>query len=162
MSSFLLPGRAAKWADSAHAHSKETMRRSRTTRHETLSYLPRFTFLGQFEMRFTLKGLLQTPCGPRWRADAGFEPGGQIFEMNAPAAVDGGVVGIPVLTFADASVNEMETCAIVFSRQLSGNGLLAPVCKISPVCVSLLPAQSPAAPRGSLSLCDRFPLLKSS
>ncbi len=65
--------------------------------------------------------LLGLASGPSWFADAGFEPGGQIFEMTAPAAVDGGVVVIPVLTFADASVDEMETCAIVFRCQCKGD-----------------------------------------
>src|SRR5229473_3660515 len=64
---------------------------------------------------------LNGPSGPRRFADAGFEPGGQIFEMNAPAAVDGGVVVIPVLTFADARVYEMEACAIVFRCQFKGD-----------------------------------------
>src|SRR5579883_1400799 len=41
--------------------------------------------------------------------------------MSAPTAVDGGVVLIPVLTFADASVSEMETCAIVFRAQFKGD-----------------------------------------
>src|SRR5260221_7036684 len=68
-----------------------------------------------------IKIILNEPGGPRRFTDAGFEPGGQIFEMNAPAAVDGGVVVIPVLTFADASVDEMETCAIVFRRQFKGD-----------------------------------------
>ena len=55
---------------------------------------------------------------------AGFEPGGQIREMNAPAAASGVVVAIPVLTFANASVDEMEACAIIFHSQrviLSGS-----------------------------------------
>jgi hypothetical protein len=56
-----------------------------------------------------------------WFGDAGFEPGGQILEMNAPAAVSGGVVVIPVLIFANASVDETEMCAIVFRRQFKGN-----------------------------------------
>jgi hypothetical protein len=41
--------------------------------------------------------------------------------MNVPAAVEGGVVGIPVLPFADACVDEMETCAIVFRCQCKGD-----------------------------------------
>src|SRR3979409_2634813 len=64
---------------------------------------------------------LNGPSGPRRFADARFEPGGQIFEMNAPAAVHGGVVGIPVLPFADASVDETESCAIVFRCQFKGD-----------------------------------------
>ncbi len=64
---------------------------------------------------------LNGPSGPRSFADAGFEPGGQIVEMNGPAAIDGGVVGIPVLPFADARVDEMETCAIVFRCQFKGD-----------------------------------------
>src|SRR6266446_6471577 len=69
-----------------------------------------------------IKIILNGPSGPRRFADAGFEPGGQIFEMNnAPAAVYGGVVVIPVLPFADARVDEMETCAIVFRRQFKGD-----------------------------------------
>src|SRR5258708_32348878 len=67
-----------------------------------------------------IKIILNGPRGPRQFADAGFEPGGQIFEMNAPAAVDEGVVGIPVLPLADACVDEMETCAIVFGWQFKG------------------------------------------
>ena len=41
--------------------------------------------------------------------------------MNVPAAVEGGVVVIPVLPFADACVDEMETCAIVFRCQCKGD-----------------------------------------
>ena len=41
--------------------------------------------------------------------------------MNAPAAVPGVVVVIPVLTFANARVEEMKTCAIVFRRQLKSH-----------------------------------------
>ncbi len=64
---------------------------------------------------------LNGPSGPRRFADASFEPGGQIVEMNGPAAIDGGVIGIPVLPFADARVDEMETCAIVFRCQFKGD-----------------------------------------
>ncbi len=41
--------------------------------------------------------------------------------MNVPAAVEGGVVVIPVLLFADACVDEIETCAIVFRCQCKGD-----------------------------------------
>jgi hypothetical protein len=41
--------------------------------------------------------------------------------MNVPAAVEGVVVGIPILPFADACVDEMETCAIVFRCQCKGD-----------------------------------------
>lgn len=52
---------------------------------------------------------------------ASFQPGGQIREMNAPATVSGVVVAIPVLTFANARVDEVETRAIVFRCQFKGN-----------------------------------------
>lgn|SRR5215469_3101676 len=68
-----------------------------------------------------IKIILNGPSRPRRFADAGFEPGGQIVEMNAPAAVYGGVVVVPVLTFVDARVNETETCAIVFRGQFKGD-----------------------------------------
>ncbi len=61
-----------------------------------------------------IKIILNGPSGPRRFTDAGFEPGGQIVEMNVPPAADGGVVAIPVLPCADARVDETETGAIVF------------------------------------------------
>jgi hypothetical protein len=92
MSSFLSPGRAAK------------------------VQIPSTRF-----PRLTLKGPLQTPGGPRGRAGTGFEPGGQIGEMDIPATVDGGIVGIPVLPLADASVGETKTSALVFRGQFKGD-----------------------------------------
>src|SRR5690348_2074657 len=41
--------------------------------------------------------------------------------MGTPAAVDRVVVGIPVLTFADARVSETQTCPIVLPCQFKGD-----------------------------------------
>src|SRR5215471_16527589 len=68
-----------------------------------------------------IKIILNGPRGPRRLADAGFEPGGQVVEMNAPATVDGGVIAIPVLPYADASMDEMQTGATVFRGQFKGD-----------------------------------------
>ena len=43
-----------------------------------------------------------------------------MFKMNGPAVVSESVIVIPLLAFADARMDEMETCAIVFSGQYKG------------------------------------------
>lgn len=64
-----------------------------------------------------LKALGGTLDGPGRRAGTSFEPVNQVFEVNVPTVVPEVVIAIPLLPFANASVDEMQTSASVFCSQ---------------------------------------------